>query len=68
MISKTRDYLVVKIPLSVTEEDEEFGVSSRLPPALDKAIQEGLADIEAGRFVGPFSNVKKFRASLAGSH
>ncbi|MDO8569880.1 MAG: hypothetical protein Q7R89_03885 [bacterium] len=62
-VEKTKDYLVVKIPLrSVTDGRAEL--SARAQKTIDAAIAEGLADIKAGRVYGPFDSVKEFKDSL----
>lgn len=59
-MEKTKDYLVVKIPLKAVEEGR-----AELPPSaqrvIDAAITEGLRDIKAGRVFGPFKSVKEFK-------
>ena len=62
-VEKTKDYLVVKIPLrSVSYGKAEL--SAKAQKTVDVAIAEGLADIKAGRVYGPFGSVKKFKNSL----
>lgn len=62
-VEKTKNYLIVKIPLKATEEGRaEF--SPRAQKIVDSAIQEGMEDIEAGRVSGPFRNMKEFKSSL----
>lgn len=59
-VEKTKDYLVVKIPLKSVEEGRaEF--SPRAQRVIDAAIAEGLGDIKAGRVFGPFKSVKEFK-------
>ena len=55
-IEKTKEYLVVKIPLKTIEKQ-----------MVDIAIDEGLEDIKAGRVFGPFKNVKEFKRALGKS-
>lgn len=62
-IEKTPQYLIVKIPLKAVEEGRAE-LSPRSRRVIDKAVSEGLADIEAGRVFGPFSDVKNFKAAL----
>lgn len=63
LIEKTRDYLVVKIPFRAAR-DGKAELSPRAQKIVDAAIFEGLRDIEAGRVVGPFRNVKEIRKAL----
>lgn len=52
-IEKTEKYLIVKIPIkSISAGRAPILVKSR--NVVDKAIAEGLLDIEAGRVFGPF--------------
>ena len=62
-IEKTPKYLIVKIPLtSVQTFRAELSPKSRRD--IHRAIAEGLSDIEAGRSIGPFKNVKDFRKAI----
>lgn len=62
-IKKTSEYLIVKIPLtSVQAGRAELTPRSRR--IIDRAIAEGLRDIETGRSVGPFKSVKEFRKAV----
>ena len=63
LVEKTRDYLVVKIPLRAAREGKAE-LSSRGQRIVDAAISEGLKDIGAGRVVGPFKSVKEIRKAL----
>ena len=62
-IEKTKDYLIIKVPLGAVKNGQ-----AQLPPrgqtALDKALAEGLLDIEQGRTFGPFASVREFKAAL----
>lgn len=62
-LEKTREYLVIKIPLKAVE-NRRINISSRSQKIIDEAINEGLADIKAGRIFGPFRNVKEFKSAL----
>ncbi|MBI2673802.1 MAG: hypothetical protein HYX23_00785 [Candidatus Zambryskibacteria bacterium] len=62
-IEKTKDYLVVKIPLK-SVSDGRAELSARTQKIINSAIAEGLADIKAGRVYGPFESVKEFTNSL----
>ena len=62
-VEKTKDYLIVKIPLKATEEGRAE-LSPRAQKIVGAAIQEGIKDIEAGRVSGPFRNMKEFKSSL----
>ena len=62
-IEKTKDYLVVKIPLK-SVSDGKAELSTRTQKIVNSAIVEGLADIKAGRVYGPFGSVKEFKNSL----
>lgn len=62
-IEKTQKYLIVKIPLtSVQVGKADLAPKSRR--IIDRAIAEGLRDIEAGRSVGPFKSVKELKKSV----
>ncbi|MBI4281580.1 hypothetical protein HY625_02025 [Candidatus Uhrbacteria bacterium] len=50
MITKTKQYLIFKIPLSTIQK-----TSLRLP-RVDKAIADGLKAVVAGRTEGPFKS------------
>lgn len=63
MIGKTKDYLVVKIPLR-SVSDGKAELSAKAQKTVDAAIAEGLADIKAGRIYGPFNDMKAFKNSL----
>ena len=58
-IEKTKDYLVLRIPLKAVEQKGQRIV--------DEAIKEGLNDIEAGRIFGPFQSVREFKQALRSS-
>jgi len=58
-IEKTKDYLVLRIPLKAVEQ--------RGQRIVDEAIREGLNDIEAERVFGPFQSVREFRQALRSS-
>ena len=62
-VERTQKYLIVKIPLqAVTEGGAEL--SPRAKRIVDRAIAEGLRDVEAGRMFGPFASVRSFKAAL----
>lgn len=63
MLKKTKNYLVVKIPLKAVEQGEAT-LSPQAQKVIDEAIAEGLADIKAGRVFGPFKDVGEFKKSL----
>lgn len=63
MIEKTKDYLVVKIPLR-SVSDGRAELSAKAQKTVDAAIAEGLADVKAGRVYGPFGSIKEFKNSL----
>ena len=63
IVEKTKGYLVVKIPLNAARRRMEL--SGRARKIVDEAISEGLIDIEAGKVVGPFKNVKEIQRALA---
>jgi predicted transcriptional regulator len=62
-VEKTKNYLVVKIPLKAVEEGRAK-ISPRAQKVVDAAINEGLRDIKAGKVFGPFENVKEFKSAL----
>lgn len=62
-VEKTKDYLVVKIPLKAVEEGRAE-LSLRAQRVIDAAIAEGLGDIRAGRVFGSFKDVKEFKNAL----
>lgn len=66
-VQKTKDYLVVKIPLRAVKEGRAE-LSSRAQKVVDSAITEGLSDIRAGRTFGPFDSVKEFKRALRNTH
>ena len=51
-VEKTKNYLVVKIPLQAVEEGRAE-LSPRSRKMVDTAIAEGLRNIEAGEIFGP---------------
>ncbi|MEK7077133.1 MAG: hypothetical protein AAB967_02785 [Patescibacteria group bacterium] len=63
IVERTQKYLIVKIPLKAVAEGR-----AELPPrargVIDRAISEGLRDVEAGRLFGPFASVRSFKAAL----
>lgn len=62
-IEKTSKYLIVKIPLtSMRNGKAELTPASR--KAVDSAINEGIRNIEDGRFIGPFKNIKEFNKAI----
>lgn len=63
-VEKTKNYLVVKIPIGAVE-DGGARLSSRASKIIDGAIGEGLRDIEAGRVFGPFRSVRGFKRALS---
>jgi hypothetical protein len=63
VIERTRDYLVVKIPLKAVKE-RRAGISTKGQLIVDQAIADGLLDIEAGRTFGPFGTVREFKKAL----
>jgi len=66
-VQKTKDYLVVKIPLRAVKEGRAE-LSPRARKVVDAAIDEGLADIRAGRTFGPFNSVGEFKRALRTTH
>ena len=63
-LEKTKDYLVLKIPLKAVE-DGKADVSASAQKILDSAISEGLRDIESGKVFGPFKSVREFKKAMA---
>ncbi|KAF0236693.1 MAG: hypothetical protein FD167_4515 [bacterium] len=65
-LEKTKEYLIVKIPLkSVKTGRTEISSSDRR--VIDRVIAEGLHDIKSGHVFGPFKNVKEFKVALGKS-
>lgn len=62
-LEKTKNYLVVKIPLRAVKEGRA-ALSPRARKVLDEAIAEGLRDIEVGRGLGPFRSVPEFKRAF----
>lgn len=62
-VERTPKYLIVKIPLKAVREGGAE-LSPRARRVIDRAIAEGLRDIEAGRVFGPFASVRSFKAAL----
>ena len=62
-VEKTKNYLVVKIPLGAVE-DGRARLSPRARKIIDGVIKGGLRDIEAGRVFGPFHSVGEFKRAL----
>ncbi len=62
-IEKTQKYLIVKIPLT-SVENGKAELSLRAQKIIDKAVAQGLTDIDSGRVFGPFKSVQEFRKSL----
>ncbi len=63
LVEKTKNYLVVKIPLKTMEEGQAE-LSPRAQKVVDEAIDEGLLDIKAGKVFGPFKSVKEFKRAV----
>ena len=63
-VQKTKDYLVVKIPLRAVKEGRAE-LSPRAQKVVDAAIAEGLADIQAGKVFGPYESVAEFKKALS---
>ncbi|GEM_PF-4994825 len=63
LVEKTKNYLVVKIPLHSVEAGKAT-LPSKAQKVIQKAIEEGLGDITSGRIFGPFKTVKEFKAAL----
>ena len=63
LVEKTKNYLVVKIPLLSVKAGKAI-LPSKAQKTIHKAIEEGLGDIASGRVFGPFKTVKKFKAAL----
>ncbi|MBI4160076.1 hypothetical protein HY504_02825 [Candidatus Wolfebacteria bacterium] len=62
-VEKTKNYLVVKIPLKAAEEGRAE-LSRREQKIVDAAIARGLRDVEAGRIFGPFASGKELKSAL----
>lgn len=63
LVEKTKNYLVVKIPLRSVKIGRGT-LPSQAQKVIHKAIEEGLEDITSGRSFGPFKTVKEFKAAL----
>ncbi len=62
-IEKTEKYLIVKIPIKSVNTGKT-SISAKSQSAVNKAIAEGLQDIELGRTFGPFKSIGDFKATL----
>jgi len=62
-IEKTPKYLIVKIPLKSVEIGKGE-LSRKGQKIIDRAVAEGLRDIEAGRVFGPFRNTREFKKTV----
>ena len=62
-IERTKDCLIIKVPLGAVENGR-VQLSRRGQTVLDKALTEGLLDIEQSRTFGPFSSVREFKTAL----
>ena len=63
-LEKTHDFLILKIPLK-SIDDVKADLSERDRDIIDNAISEGLADIEASRVFGPFTNSAEAERGLS---
>lgn len=59
-ITRTQDYLVIKIPLKTLAKEREIPIAVED----EEAIKEGLRDIAEGRVTPAFRNVKEFKLFL----
>lgn len=64
IVQKTEDYLIVKIPLKSTAVGKAE-VSFRAQKQINKAISDGLRDIDNRNVLGPFKNVREFKKAIA---
>lgn len=62
-IEKTEKYIIVKIPIKSVNTGRA-SISAKSQSVVNKAIAEGLHDIESGRIFGPFKSIRAFKAAL----
>jgi AbrB family looped-hinge helix DNA binding protein len=61
-----RDQMEVNVGDLLDAKVEKGKITFTPKSVVDRAIAEGLADVEAGRVSGPFDNVEDMLASLKG--
>lgn len=62
-LEKTDNFLILKIPLK-SINDGRADISDKDGIIINKAILEGLDDIESGRVFGPFANAEEAEKEL----
>lgn len=62
-IEKTEKYIILKIPIKSVNTGKAL-ISTKSQSVVNKAIAEGLRDVELGQIFGPFKSLRGFKAAL----